>query len=522
MDTWRRRLRVAIIHGSRLPLIPAVLRKASQLATWEVGRELARLPGVEAVYTRHSHPRSATFAPGQSDLDLTLVLDDTAAQDATAVRVCTDRLDAMSRVVCFVWPQDARLISVRELAQIEAWPGAAEILSAPSGWIRIGGREVRGTAQPARIESDRVATHPEFNAWWSNVLQTHVMSPTTSLGEGNLRLCFRVAVKSERHLQAARGSASVSDDAYLSDSTALSLLAEDAEMARLLGGIERNGFWARDGEGRKPRILHRCIARAAKFYRELPMPEDAAWTTPAGERSPAISETHRNELRDRLGREAALRSIAHSIIVYPTPHWTPREYQVDVILQDDVAPDAFEDAIGAIRKSIGGRTFGVGETHAQLTMIPRRAFEHPWYFLGTPFPFLHEHVAAFAETLFGSPPRIPTPPSRAERLRWCAQYFLFHRFTLHYRPGYSSKDCNFLQLAALRLFFEKEVVLTEASQILRAYRDAFGDPEHLAELPFADALKFQSREYATVESLLRREEASARKQLDSNLVIRQT
>src|ERR1700733_12110881 len=142
MDSARRRLRAGIIAGSRLPLIRTALRKASQLATWEVGRELAQLAGVEAVYTLHSHPRPPAFAPGQSDLDLTLVLSDEAARDPARVGACVDRLEALSRVICFVWPQDARLISRRELAQLEAWPGAAEILSAPSGWIRIGGREV--------------------------------------------------------------------------------------------------------------------------------------------------------------------------------------------------------------------------------------------------------------------------------------------------------------------------------------------------------------------------------------------
>jgi hypothetical protein len=540
MDSARRRLRAGIIAVSRLPLIRTALRKASQLATWEVGRELAQLAGVEAVYTRHSHPRSPTFAPGQSDLDLTLVLSDEAARDPARVGACVDRLEALSRVICFVWPQDARLISRRELAQLEAWPGAAEILSAPSGWIRIGGREVRGAAQAARIESDRVAKHPEFNAWWLNVLQTHVLTPNPSLGEENMRLCYRVAMKSRRHLQAARGPTTASDDSYLLDSEAAALFADDPEMARLLGGLEHNGFWARDGEARKPRILHRCIANAAQFYRDLPMPADTAWTTPAADHSSArseasaLSEAHRAELCDRIGREGALRAIAESIIVYPTPHWTPCEYQIDVILKDEIAPAAFDDAVRAIRRSFGGRTFGLSGTHAQLTLVPRRAFEHPWYFLGTPFPFLHEHVAAFGETLFGSPPRIPTPPARAERLRWCANYFLFHRFTLHYRPRYISKDCNFCQLAALRLFLQNGEVFTDATWVRRAYLDTVGqkgeavdfllsdDDPNRAKMPFAAALQLQSREYAAIEDLLRGEGLLPHKALDSKLAFRQT
>jgi len=326
---------------------------------------------------------------------------------------------------------------------------------------------VRDDGRLPAIESSRIPLHPEFNAWWLNVLQTHVLTPQTSLDEGHMRLCFRVAMKSQLHLQVARGRVAPSAEAYLADSEAASLFAEDATMSGLLGDLERTGFWACNGEERKARILHRSLAQAAEFYRDLPVPPDAAWVVPDADRSAALTEAHRVELRARLDAEGALRSIAASIVVYPTPHWAPSEYQIDVILHDDVPPAAFDEAVRAIKRSFGGRTFGIGGTHAQITLVPRSAFEHPWYFLGTPFPFLHEHVATFAETLFGPPPRIPTPPSSAARLRWCAQYYLFHRFTLRYRPRYVSKDCNFCQLAAIRLFLDRGAVLTDAAQVRR-------------------------------------------------------
>ncbi len=132
------RARAAAVESANL------YRQACRVVTSIVGRGLARIPGVDAVYTRHSHPRFAAFAPGQSDLDLTLVLDDDAARDATVVRACTEGIDAMSRRFFFVFPQDARIVSRRELAQMETCPGATEILSAPDGWTRIGGREVHG------------------------------------------------------------------------------------------------------------------------------------------------------------------------------------------------------------------------------------------------------------------------------------------------------------------------------------------------------------------------------------------
>jgi hypothetical protein len=334
-----------------------------------------------------------------------------------------------------------------------------------------------------------------------------------------MRLCFRVAMKSQLHLQVGRGRAAPSAEAYLPDSAAASLFAEDAEMSALLGDLERKGFWARNGEERKSRILHRSLAQAAEFYRDLPVPADAAWVAPNAGPSPALAEAHRVELHRRLEGEEALRSIAESIVVYPTPHWARPEYQIDLLLHDEVPPAAFDEAVRAIKRSFGGRTFGIGGTHTQITLVPRSAFEHPWYFLGTPFPFLHEHFANFAETLFGPPPRIPAPPSSAERLRWCAQYYLFHRFTLRYRPRYVSKDCNFCQLAAIRLFLDRGAVLTDAAQVRREYLDAYvkrseeiqaldfllrGDGERIDEISFDAALQLQSREYDSVEALLRR------------------
>lgn len=517
MAEWRHRARNVIVRSSRVAWIRALLRKACQLGTWIVGRNLASLPGVEAVYVRHSHPRSVTFAPGESDLDLTLVLEDGAAENPVVVRACTDGVNALNRLFYFVWPQDARFVSRRELAQTEGQPGAAEILNAPSRWIRIGGREVRRESQVFSI-GNAIALHPEFNGWWLNVLQTHVLTPPrTSLDDNYMRLCFRVAMKNQVYLQVGRGRIPP-NEAYLPDSAATGLFADDSELSVLLGDIAHKGFWAQNGEERKARILHRLIAQAALFYRELPMRSDAEWLVLSDGPSAALSEAHRAGLRERFNREGALRSIAESIIIYPTPHWISREYQIDILLHNEVSAAAFVDAVRAVKRSFGGRTFGIGGTNVQLTLLPRSAFEHPCYALGTPFPFLHEHIATFAETLFGPPPRVPAPPSMAERLHWCVRYFLFHRFTMHHRPHYVSKDCNFCQLAAIHLFLKQGAVLTEAGQVRRAYLQSFakgvedsvaldyllrGDGEPLNEMSFAAVLQVQSRAYWSVEALLR-------------------
>src|SRR5260370_31695453 len=104
MRGWGGWIRAGIIRSSRVPWLRTLYRKACQLGTWIVGRQLARLPGVEAVYVRHSHPRSVTFAPGQSDLDLTVVLGGGAAPDPALVGACTDRAPPLSPLVWFVFP----------------------------------------------------------------------------------------------------------------------------------------------------------------------------------------------------------------------------------------------------------------------------------------------------------------------------------------------------------------------------------------------------------------------------------
>ncbi len=227
-------------------------------------------------------------------------------------------------------------------------------------------------------------------------MQTHVLTPQVNLAEDNLRLCYRVAMKSRLHLQAAGGLAPPPSGPYLPDSAAIALFAQDPEMAVFVNDLERKRFRAADWESRKFKILERSLAAVAEFYRELPVPLDAKWNPLAvGRPAQSIMETHRSELRLRVEAEPALQAIAESIIVYPTPHWAPAEYQIDLILKDAVPSTAFGDAVRAIRRSFEGRTFGIHGTHAQITMVPRSAYEHPWFFLGTPLPFLHEHVASF-------------------------------------------------------------------------------------------------------------------------------
>lgn len=93
MEVWKQRIKWGIIRTHHLPGIGSFYRKACQIGTWEAGRRLARIPGVTAVYLRHSHSYSPTFVPGQSDVDLTLVLDDGAAEDPFKVLECSAKVE---------------------------------------------------------------------------------------------------------------------------------------------------------------------------------------------------------------------------------------------------------------------------------------------------------------------------------------------------------------------------------------------------------------------------------------------
>ena len=135
---------------------------------------------------------------------------------------------------------------------MEAYPGGAEILGAPRGWTRIGGREVRGEGNLPTVDGTSIARHPEFNAWWLNVLQTHVLTPNEP------RPKAYAAVLSDRNEESASifrppAVESRRAQAYLPDSEAASLFADDPEMTALIGDLAREGFWRQMANGERRR-----------------------------------------------------------------------------------------------------------------------------------------------------------------------------------------------------------------------------------------------------------------------------
>lgn len=520
----RQQVRMGIIRTHGLPVLGTLYRKGCHLGTWVVGRRLARMSGVEGVFLRHSHPSSPMFVPGQSDLDLTLVFEDEVAEDPSKIRECSTEIESLSRLFFFVWPPDARYISRGELSQYLASSRPPELLYQPGDWILLAGKEVRN-GQSRCILPDRIPWHPEFNKWWGNILQSDMFAPHNSLDAQYMRAFYRAALKSQLHLQAARGMVTERAGGYLEDGIPLAQFISDPDLAAILADLEERNFWAEDANNLKSRILQAVLLTVGDFYGDWKAHPENIKETSIHPRS--TEEPHRSyyeELKRRLHGQSALTSILEAAVAYPSPHWYPHEYQVDLIFRDGLSPDDFTKGVRALRLGFGGRTFAIGAANAQVTINLNSIYRHPLYFLGLPFPFLREHIEECGAVIYGPPLEANQGTfSRADLIEWCRMYLPFHMFNFRRRPQYFSKDVNFYQLASLRLFLETGEILTDPPQIRQAYLDRFvaGDRDravldyylHRAATPassylYADAFTFVSDQYRRVESLLMESDAA--------------
>ena len=198
MSEWRARLRIrlqwAIVRAQRYRLPGLLLRWICRAGTWNVGRLLMKLSGVEAVYVRHTHPRSPSFVPGHSDLDLTVVLSDQAAKAPEKIEAVAGLLERRRLFHYYLSPEDARITTPGELARLTGkWP-PAEILVSPADWTLLAGRDLRRT-EPLRLLARRIPWHPEFNRWWKHILQDYLLITMPGLENRYHRVFYRGAVK---------------------------------------------------------------------------------------------------------------------------------------------------------------------------------------------------------------------------------------------------------------------------------------------------------------------------------------
>ncbi len=514
----RRKIRRGVIRTHHLPVLRTLYRMACQLGTWEVGRRLARMPGVESVLLRHSHPSSPTFVPGHSDLDLTLVFQDEMAEAPFRVRECAAAIEKLSRLFFFVWTRDARFTSRSELSRYLTSMGSPEILHHPGDWILIAGKEVRagnGRCLPA----DRIPWHPEFNGWWANVLQSGLFAPQNSLEASFLRAFYRSALKSQLHLRAAMGVVVEKTSGYMEDGLPMGTFISDPDLPDILAELRGRNFWARDPNHLKSRIFLAVLCNVGDFYNNWKAPPENRKETFIHPRSTEEPHgSHYRELERRIQAHPELTESLEAAVAYTSPHWYPYEYQVDLIFREGLSPEDFAKAIGALKRGFGGRTFASADTQVQFTIVLKSIYQHPMYFLGVPFPFLREHIQEFGAWIHGSPiEAIQGSLSRGDLVEWCRICFPFHMYNFRRRPEYFAKDVNFYQLASLRLFLETGEILTDAPQIRGAYIDRFVKEDreravlnYYLERPgtpissemYAGAFAFVASQYERVESLL--------------------
>ncbi len=524
--SWRRSARWGVIRTSQLPVLGTLYRKACHLGTWAVGRTLVRMPGVEAVYAAHSHPSSPSFVPGHSDLDLTLVFDDEVAEAPLRIRECAAAIEKLSRLFFFVWPRDARFISRGELTRYLTLFWSPEILYEPADWILLAGKEARNGRSCFSLPH-RIPWHPEFNKWWVNILQSDMFAPGNKVDARFMRGFYRIALKSQLHLNAARGTSLKTPAGYIEDELPMGQFVGDPELSNLLVDLKERCFWERRPDYLKARILLAILVNIGDFYNNWTAhPENVPTRRLHTRSSEEPHRTHYEELGRRIRGQPDLIAVLGAAVVYPSPHWYPYEYQIDLVFREDVSLGDFAKAIDTLKRAFGGRTFAIGTTHVQLTVVLKSIYQHPLYFLGSPFPFLREHIQQFGALIYGSPTEaIQGTLSRADLIEWCRMFLPFHMYNFRRRPEYFAKDVNFYQLASLRLFLETHEVLTDAPQIRQAYLDRLIKKDsdravldYYLQRPgipvsgelYAHAFAFVASQYERVESLLMGSDAGSR------------
>ena len=511
-------IRWGVVRTQQIPVLGMLYRKTSQAVTWEIGRKLAKMPGVEAVFLRHNPPISPSFVVGHSDLDLTLVFNDEDAENPRRIRTCSVELERLSRLYPLIQTQDARFISERELTQLpENFSPLFELLYQPEDWFLIGGKEVR-TGVSHSFPLHHIPWHPEFNRWWEHLIQHHSFSNKSDLERRFMRTIFRCALKNQLALQAAKGIPVMKLEKSVDDDPSTVEFDGNQDLKNILIDLKKQNFWEKHPEEMKVRILFLVLIGVADFFNKwqshpLMQKEPKIYSRSAEEPHCSIYR----ELEGKIKSHPEIRLVLKTAVAYPLPHSYPYSYKVDLVLRDGLSLGEFTKGVRIIEHCFGGKEFSVGKYHAEITLTLESIYKHPLLFLGSPCPFLLEHIQEFGTTVYGSPITIQGALSQSDLIDWCRIYLPYHMFTLRRRPEYRGKTMNFYQLASIRIFLEYGDKPTDALEIRKMYLKRFGKSDRnapildyflhgtgdeLNEDMYHDVFIFLSNEYNRLESLL--------------------
>lgn len=516
-DALLQKIRWGVIRTQSVPVLRTFYQKTSQVVTREIGRKLAKMPGAEAVFLRHSRPNLPGFIAGHSDLDLTLVFNDKDAENPERIRACYEELERLTYKYPFIQIQDARFASQRELTQfLKEFPSPSELLYQPEDWFLVAGEDIRNGISRS-LPTCHIPWHPEFNKWWENIIQHHSFSKKDDLEKGYMRTLYRCALKNQVTLQAAMGIPVPKPNGFIDDELTGVGFDDNQDLKNILTDLGKRNFWEEYPEAMKARILFWVFLSAEDFFGKWQA--HPAIQEESNIHSRSAEEPHCSvyrELECKIKSHTEIHPVLKAAVAYPVPYSYPYSYSVYLVLREGLSLGEFAKGTRAVERCFGRREFKVGQYNIQITLIPESIYKHPLFFLGLPYPFLPEHIREFGATVYGSPTTHGVL-SRDDLALWCRLYLPYHMFNLRRRPQHNSPALSFYQLAGIRIFLECGDKLTDGHRVRETYLERFGNRNRDRDVldyflhgnrkqldveMYHDTFVFLSDEYDRVESIL--------------------
>lgn len=473
IEEYRIRLRWIIIRAQSRPVFKQFLRLWCRVGVWWGCRLLIKMPGVVAIYSRHTLPGSPSFVPGHSDLDTAIVLSEEAARDPQRIDQISARIEELYWWHYYLSPEDVRFTSAKELARFtRTYSARYETLYTPDDWVLMAGREVReAEVRPFPIE--RMPWHPEFNMWWQHILQHYLMVSQEGEEDQYLRVFYRSVLRQQLLFLAASGKEATKELGHVDDAQVKIALHYYPKLLNQMLDLKQNAFWAHDPEAQKAHLLWGALRLAADFYSQFALAPDfghpSLKSDPAAEHQKAYAA-----LKARLAELSQICEMLKGALVYPVPHWQPYFYQLDLVIPDDIPHTEFRKLLKLAQDAFSAREFFLEDQGFSITYVPESVMKQPLYFLGTPYPFLKEHIQRYGAYLLGDRPEsLEGGLNHQDMVKWCRTYMPFYLTTLERRVEYSSRTVNFCQMASIRLFLTTGTRETDPGKIRKRHAEVF-------------------------------------------------
>lgn len=469
-------IRWIIILTQHYPLLKQAFRWACKLGVWRIARLFSRTPGVQSVYIRHTHPWSSSFVPGHSDLDVTIVLTEEAAGNSDQVEAIANQIEVWNRIHYYLKPEDVRLTTRKELARVtRTYDSPCELLYKPDDWVLLAGEEVR-TEQPRDFATKKIPWHPEFNKWWQHFLQGHLLIQKPP-DDQYMRIFYRGAMKQQLYFLAASGKKITRPPGHLDDSLVEVAFRDNPEMLLLLSNLKRHYFWDKNAQRLKEQIFWHIIQSAAEFFRNYPTPPQSNPSKPLPQEDRKLHVRAYEALESRLAQCPGLCRWMKGVLTYPMPYCYPYFYQVDFVIPDGLSLEEFSEIVQSMKKifrTVRAREFYLDGRGYSVALVLQSIYESSLVFLGSPSPFLRDHIRRYGRDLLGLVPRgLQGTLTPVDLASWCRVFLPYYMFNMSYRIEHSSRTLNFSQLASIRLFLETGETQTDSLELRKQHQEQF-------------------------------------------------